>query len=250
MSSLRSLTAAAGLVLALSTGNVAYPQAARGGGAANAQLLQQLQQLASERTSMQAENARLNKQLDDLRKERDSLQSGQKALDQRTKASAVALAQSTSQRDALEQELKQTKDKMQELVAKFRETVQTMREIETDRTSTKQTLATRERELNVCMDHNRALFKLNGEVLTRLDNQSVWSRVAAAEPFTKLKRVELENLVDDYKARADDQRLTPETLKATAAQPMKSAPVTPPAPPEPTPAAAPQPPATPTTTRQ
>ena len=98
---------------------------------------------------------------------------------------------------------------MQELIAKFRETAQTLRDVEADRTTVKQTLATRDQDIKVCLDHNSALYGLNQEILTRLDNQSLWSRAAAAEPFTKIKRVQLENLVDDYKARADDHRLTP-----------------------------------------
>jgi hypothetical protein len=96
---------------------------------------------------------------------------------------------------------------MQQLVAKFRETAQSLRDVESDRTTTKQTLATRDQQLKVCVDRNLALFKLNGEVLTRLENQGVWGRMARAEPFTKIKRVEMENLVDEYKSRAEDQRV-------------------------------------------
>jgi chromosome segregation ATPase len=192
------------IVLAAGIG-VADAQTARSGGNANAQLMQQMQQLASERTSLQAENARMKKELEDLRKDRDSLKKAQTSVDQRAQASTAALARATNERESLQEELQKTKDKMQELIAKFRETVQTLREAETDRANVKQTLAARDRDLKVCVDRNIALYKLNGEVLTRLENQSTWSRVARAEPFTKLKRVELENLVDDYKGKAADQ---------------------------------------------
>jgi len=203
---------------------LAHGQAARTGGSANAQLLQQLQQLASERTGMQAENARLKKELESLKRERDSLQSARKAQDQHAAGSAAALAQSTAQREALEQELKRNKDQTQELVAKFRETLQTMRDIESDRATSKQSLATRDQELKVCVDRNLALYKLNLEVLTRLEHQSILSRVAAAEPFTQLKRVQLENLVDDYKGRAQDQRVTEQSLRARGGPPPETAP--------------------------
>jgi chromosome segregation ATPase len=194
-------------LLALAVGT-AHAQTARSGGGANAQLTQQMQQLASERTSLQAENARLKKELDDLRKERDTLKKAQTGLDERAKAAvSAALARGTSQREAQEQELKQTKDKMQELVGKFRETVQALREAETVRAGTKQTLATRDQELRVCVERNLALYKLNGEVLSQLEHPV--SRLARAEPFTRIKRVQLENLVDDYKGRAADQLVKP-----------------------------------------
>ena len=190
----------------------ALAQTARsgGGGAQNAQLVLQLQQLASERTAMQAEQARMKKELEEIRKERDSLKAGQAAANQRARAeSAVVVARSTHDREAAEKELAQVKQRTQDLIEKFKETAQTLREVETDRTTVKQALARQGLELNACVANNAALYKLNDEVLTRFGQQGVWSRVAQAEPFTRLKRVQLENLIDGYKTRADDQKFTP-----------------------------------------
>ena len=69
---------------------------------------------------MLSEVADNDKELDDLRKERDALKKAQQGVDQHAKASvAAALAQSASQRQSVEQELRQTKDKMQELSKRF-----------------------------------------------------------------------------------------------------------------------------------
>ena len=191
-----------------------YGQTARSGGAPNAQMLQQLQQLAGERTSLQAENAKLKKELEDLRKEREQLSKGSDAGTRRAQASEAALARSVAQREATERDLEQTKARTQELVAKFRETIQQLREVEAQSTASRQALATRDQELKTCVDHNMSLYNLNGEVLTRLEKQGVWSRVAQAEPFTRIKRAQLDNLIDDYKSRAEDQRIL-ETPKDT-----------------------------------
>ncbi|MEJ1964408.1 MAG: hypothetical protein WDO56_23840 [Gammaproteobacteria bacterium] len=180
------------------------------GGAQNAQLVQQLQQLASERTAMQAEQARMKKELEELRKERDSLKAGQAAASQRGRAESDAVvARSTRDREAVEKELAQLKLRTQDLIEKFRDTAQTLREVETDRATAKQALLRQGQELDACVANNLALYKLNDEVLTRFDQQGVWSRVAQAEPFTRLKRAELENLIDGYRTRADDQKYTP-----------------------------------------
>jgi chromosome segregation ATPase len=211
MSKLPALThiAVATLLMGALVTPSAWAQTARSGGGPNAQLMQQMQQLASERTSLQAENASLKKELDATRKERDQYKNAQKSVDARTKATASELAQGASQRQALEQELKTNKEKTEQLIAKFRETLQTLREVETDRTTAKQTLATRDKDLKLCTDRNAALYTLNNEILTHMEHESTWSRVARAEPFTQIKRVQLENLVDDYKGRAKDQRLPP-----------------------------------------
>lgn len=188
----------------------ASAQAARGGGSSsNAQVIQQLQQLGSERTQLQAENARLKRELEDLKKERDSLQAGQQSLTARERAAAAAATRGTQQREGLESELAQQKERMQQLVAKFRETGQTLREVETDRSAKAQSLAAREQELKACGDHNRALYDLNREVLERFEHQGVWSSLAAKEPFTRLKRTQLENLADAYRDRAEEQRIEP-----------------------------------------
>jgi chromosome segregation ATPase len=210
MSSLRFNTAALlSVALSLCAAENGYTQTARSGGGASAQLMQQMQQLASERTSLQAENAKLKKDLEDLRKDRDALKNGQQVVDRRAKSAEISLKESVARSQSEGQELAQSKEKMQQLVGKFRETLQTLREVEAQQTTAKQTLAVRDRDLKSCVDHNIALYKLNQEVLTHLEKQTVWSRVAQAEPFTKIKRVQLENLVDEYKDRADEQRIAP-----------------------------------------
>lgn len=183
-------------------------QVSRSGGAASAELMQQLQQLASDRTSLQTDNAHLKQQLADVTKERDDLKKAQDTVEQRSRTTAVALEQSGRERAASEQELGQMKARMQELIAKFRETVQTMRQIETEGSTAKQNLATRDRELKVCIERNLALYQLNGEVLTHYEHDSVWAHLARAEPFTQIKRAQLENLIDGYKARAADERVS------------------------------------------
>jgi DNA repair exonuclease SbcCD ATPase subunit len=196
-------------------------QTARTGGNASAQLMQQMQQLASERTTLQAENDKLKSQLADIKKDRDALKTAQQGLDRRAKDAAAALAHDTQQREATDQELTQTKAKMQELIAKFRETIQKLRDVETEDHTAQQTLATRDRELAACVDHNVALYQLNGEVLTHFEKESVWSRMASAEPFTQIKRVRNENLIDGYRQRAEEQRVS-SGRAGTAAAPATS----------------------------
>jgi len=197
----------------------ALAQSARsGGGGGNAQLIQQLQQLGAERTQLQAENERMKKELDGLRKERDALKAGQQSLTTREKAATAEVARNAQQRETTENELAQQKARMQELVAKFRETAQNLRDVETDRASKTQQLTARDAELKSCIDHNQALYTLNGEILDRLEHQSLWSHLARSEPFTQIKRTQLENLVDDYKQRAEDQRAAAQAPSTSAPQ--------------------------------
>jgi chromosome segregation ATPase len=198
-------------VLAVLSVGGAVAQEARSGGGANAQLVQQLQQLGSERTELQAQNTKLQKDLEDMRKERDSLKSAQQGLERRAQTSAAAVLQAqasaTDQRAANDKEIAKWKNELEQVVQKFRETTQTLQEVETDRNGLKQQLAVNERKVNACIDNNLALYKINVEVLDRLDHQSVWSSMARAEPFTQIKRTQLDNMVVEYQQRAAAQRI-------------------------------------------
>src|ERR1700730_16661098 len=95
------------LVLSMALGFMsaaALAQTSRPSSGANAQLMQQMQQLASERTSLQAENAKLKKELDDLRKDRDALKNSQQTLDRRAKSNEISLKESVAQRASTDRE--------------------------------------------------------------------------------------------------------------------------------------------------
>ncbi len=188
----------------------AVAQAPRSAGNANAQMAQQLQQLASERTALQAENGRLKAELDALRKEGDAAKSKQVAgASRRVGELEAAVSRAAAVRESVDKENQQLKAQMQELVGKFRETAQSLAAMETAAATSKDQLATRDQQLRSCRDRNAALFQLNDDVLKRLEGRSVSSSLARIEPFTRLKRIELENMVDEQRSKAEDQQEPP-----------------------------------------
>jgi chromosome segregation ATPase len=200
---------------------LARAQQARTGGGASAQMVEQLQQLASERTELEASNAKLQKDLDDMRKERDALKSGQQALQHRVDQADAGVRQAqqgvATQRQTNDQEIARWRAKLDEVVAEARKIALQLQEVETDRNGLRQTLTSRDQDLKVCTDRNTALFDLNSEVLTHFEHESVFSRVAQAEPFTKIQRTRLENLILEDKERAEEQRVISKTPAATPA---------------------------------
>jgi chromosome segregation ATPase len=196
-------------ICALAMSGLANGQSARKDAGNSAQLMQQMQQLAAERTSLQAENARLKRELDDARKERDGLKGERETSDKRLRSAEGAAVRASGDRKQLEADLAQQKERMTELVGKFRETVATLREVETERATAQQQLEVRSVNLKSCVDRNVQLYTINDEILERLDGQGVFSGLARAEPFTRIKRTQLENLADDYRARAEEARVQP-----------------------------------------
>ena len=192
----------------------AAAQSARSG-SDSARVMQQMQQLAAERTALQAENAKLSQEVESLKARLAKLEGEQGALERRAQASEARAAQLTSTSETTGAALERAQDQLQELIGRFRETAQTLQDVESDRNALRSALAAKEREFAVCVDRNVGLYELNGEILDRLENRGFWSSLKESEPFTRIARTRLENLIDDYRYRVDELRMERAT-EATA----------------------------------
>lgn len=200
----RSLSPAALLAISLIAGTAGHAQVERSGGD-NQRIMQQFQQLASEKTALQAQLAQLRSDLDKatadlaaLRKERDALKKRPEG------PSPAVVAQLTAARDAAERNLEQTKQRTTELVSRFRDTAVALKDAEADRAKLRADLATQAASFDKCAANNQQLYDINGEVLNRLSHVGLLTRVKAAEPFTQITRTRLDNLVLDTRERAEE----------------------------------------------
>jgi chromosome segregation ATPase len=211
-----------GLVLLITvcgvlTAGAARAQEARGGGGgASAQVVAELQQLSAQSASLKTENEQLKKRLAAVTAERDRLKNGESAAGLRARSSEAALARSNAEEAGTQAKLTQTQAAMQQLIAKFREVVDSLRKTEVDEARVKQTLAMRQEDLRSCAERNTALYKLDDEVLTHFERQSFWSRLASEEPFTRIERVRLQNYADETRGRAEEERYAPRAAGASS----------------------------------
>jgi regulator of replication initiation timing len=178
-----------------------------GGGAANAQLMMQYQQADAERTQLKSENTKLKKDLDDLKKQLDAASKQAVASKAGVGRDAAQLAAAQAANDRSAKDLADSKGKMQELVGKFRETITQMRGIEAERSQLQQQLAQSKTAFDQCAERNYSLYQVDNEVLDRYAHEGAFSHMASAEPFTRIKRTQIDNLVLEYKERAEELRL-------------------------------------------
>jgi ABC-type transporter Mla subunit MlaD len=193
-----------------------------GGGGANAALLQQYQQTVAERSQLQADNAKLKKSADDLKKQLDSANQQLGALKAGSTHGQAALAAAQRETETAAKNQQDLKNKMQELVSNYRQTIATLRGVETERTQLQQQLAQDKTTFDHCAADNFALFQISGEILDRYEHQGAFSYMARAEPFTRLKRTQIQNLADEYRERAEALRI--QSQSANAAPPIATAP--------------------------
>ena len=187
------------LIVIAALAGTAQAQSARQGNDGLARMQAAMQQLSAERTTLQGEKTRLETRVAELEKQLAAAQDENKSVSAQLTRSQAAEQQATANGEALNERLKQAHDRTDELVSHFRETATTLQQTERERGELQQ-------QLDVCTQRNVALYGVGMEVLDRYESKGFWSVMKQKEPFTQLKRVEIENLAEDYRQRLDDAR--------------------------------------------
>lgn len=216
----------AAALLAVSLGGVTDAQTQRSGGEAQ-KFMQQYQQLAAEKTALQGQVVQLQKDLDaakaDLAAVKKELEIAKKAHAGGVPAATVSKL--TASKEAAERSLEVSKQRMTELVGRFREMAGNLKDVEADRAKLRDDAAKRSAAFDKCAEDNLQLYEINADLLDRYEHVGVFTRVSAVEPFTKLTRTRIENLVDEYRERAQQLRIkksaTPDKAPQVTAPPSK-----------------------------
>jgi chromosome segregation ATPase len=199
------------LPMAILTMLSAHAQTQRSGSGETQKFMQQYQQLAAEKTALQAQQTQTKKDLDAAQAELAAVKKERDALKSRAGGSAAQFAQLTAGKEAAEKSLEQLKQRTTELVARFREMAVNFKEVEADRAKLQNDLKDRSLAFDKCAQDNLGLFEVNSEILDRYEHVGVFTRIGTADPFTKIARTRIENLVDEYRARALELRAAKKT---------------------------------------
>jgi chromosome segregation ATPase len=184
-----------------------YAQVQRSGGGEVQKFMQQYQQVAAEKTALQAQLAQMKKDLDAANAELAAVKKERDAAKAHVGVSPAAIAQANSAKDAAERNLELSKQRMTELVGRFRETATNLKDAEADRAKLRKDLSDRDSVLDTCALNNMQLYEINRDILDRYEHIGLFTKVSAHEPFTKITRTRIENLVDEYRERAQALRV-------------------------------------------
>jgi chromosome segregation ATPase len=180
-----------------------HAQTQRGGGGSETQkIIQQYQQLAAEKTALQAQVAQLKQQLEAANSDLAGVKKERDALKAQSGSASAAAAQLAALKEASEKAAEQNKQRMAELITRFRETATNLRDVETGRSKLQDELRARNEAYDHCAVDNLSLFEINEELLDRYEHVGPFTKASAVEPFTRLTRTRIDNLVDEYRERA------------------------------------------------
>jgi len=146
-----------------------------------------LRQLNAQKVQLEQKNAQLLADIEQLKKD------SEKQLKQQ-KAGNVKLDSAVKKRDEYIASLK----------AKIKETVIALRKSEAERLQANSNSQSLDTEFKRCVDNNHQLVRMNDKLIENYNEKSCWDSIAHAEPFTGIKQVEVENILQEYRFKNED----------------------------------------------
>lgn len=204
----RRMAMAAALVMALCAWAPGSAQTA--GSADPAQALaraqQLLRQVAQQKVQLETENARLKAEAAGLKKKLERAEAQAETL-----AADLAASRRDNERTGARLErtgarLEKTEAALREAIDRYRDTAATLRETEAARRQLESELAATRAELEDAENKNIALYQANVELLDHYHDKGAWDAILQAEPFTGLKQVQIENVLEEYRYKLDQLR--------------------------------------------
>ena len=182
------------------------------------QLEQEKTQLTREKEEASQEKAATETQLKEARGRLGAIQ--RKAGEEAARAATLARELESANADgkSVSQKLAEIEKQFESTSAKLAATENERRRLEAIGLKQQDTIAIQNRVIttlrtttSVCESNNGKLFQYGTEVLERYQRKSCSDALLQAEPLTGLKRVEIENLVEEYREKFGDQRLPART---------------------------------------
>lgn len=163
--------------------------------ATNAALMQAQRQV-QEAT---AEREKLVQQVADLEKKLKASEAGRDKAEKQLSAKESSLGKFKDSNTGMADMLKTMKTRMEELIGKYREVAQQLKDTELSKAEVEAQLAQKDAEIKRQTEANLKLYVVSLDVLTKYEDKGVWDALFQQEPVTQIKRAEIESIAEDYR---------------------------------------------------
>ena len=182
---------------------------------------QMVQQIQQEKAQLQAQldqelqaKAAMEADLAKAQAENVAIKSKLGAANVKIDGLEVNLKEMTAERLAFEAklmktqiELQATKTALNELDVKYQGTVYDLKVNEQQRANLTATSIQKTKLIDACVAKNNKLYDYGLDLVKLYENPTEYKKVVLTEPFSQLKRVQLENILQDYNDKIDEQSL-------------------------------------------
>jgi chromosome segregation ATPase len=201
------------LVLGLLSANITFAADKKDKSAKrNAQMIQQLRQqqaeLASAKEAQDAELANKEKALQDASREAAAAEGSLKRVKAEFGKSSSDLKKTKEALAETETQLTQTKTELEALQEQYKQALADLSFNEQQRKSQIESVALNNKLLNACTEKNQLLYAHSKSLIDIYETPSIYDSVMRKEPFFQLKRVELENILQNKLEEISDAKVS------------------------------------------
>lgn len=184
---------------------------------------QQIQQLSQEKAALEAKLGGFEQEKAALAAEKEKLASQIRDAEARASGEGRKRTQLQGTLDAVSKEkqsLLEQKNglekRLAEMTARQSETARELAAMKTQKQQADAIAESRSRQVASCEDKNMKLYQHGRDLIEQCRDRSKTDAVLRLEPFTGIKRVEIENLLESYRDKLDAQKLSPSDNMSTA----------------------------------
>jgi chromosome segregation ATPase len=161
-----------------------------------------LRQATSEKAELQTQVDALKQQVDKLSADLAATKTAADKSKQATEEKYGSAIAQWKQRDT------RTADELNTVKQQLKQQVEQGKSLENQ-------LKQQTNNFSVCYENNRKLYDIDKDLLARYENKGFGDVLKQREPFTGIKQVEVENLVQDYRYQLDDLKIRPDASSAS-----------------------------------
>jgi chromosome segregation ATPase len=183
------------------------------------QMVQQIQQekaqLQSQLDQAMQAKALLDADMAKAQEENTSLKTKLGAATRKIDGLEISLKEMTAERLAFEAkllktqvELEATKTALNELDVKYQANLYDLKVNEQQRANLTATTIQKTKVIDACLAKNAKLYDYGLELVKLYENPSLYKQVVLTEKFSQIKRVELENILQNYNDKIDLEKAT------------------------------------------
>lgn len=178
---------------------------------------QMVQQAQAEKQELQAkfdqESAKLKQEAEAEQAKASALQGSISSANRKNAALNADLEKLQQEKAKLAEEKQAVQDKLASAEQQLAEARDVIRKGEAERTAMQATIVKKQQQVNASQEKNDRLHDFGLQLVKIYDKPSTYEQVMRDEKFTQLKRVELENILQDYRDKLDEAKAVPGEIK-------------------------------------
>jgi chromosome segregation ATPase len=175
---------------------------------------QQVKTLEAEKGSLAADKAKLEGELKDAQAKAESVArkvgAAERARAELAKSIESMRAESTVLAGRLAEEERKRAEAERKIVETERRLAEQRLAFDAEKRRLEGISAQQIAALAASRERNERMYKMGFELIDRYENKPLWTSALQAEPFTGLKRAQIEKMAEDEREKFDKERLPPE----------------------------------------